>query len=200
MQNVNLYQPERATGLQPPSLALLLRLLTVIVLLVLADAGWQLWQVRQLNTELQLRQQEAVQAEQALASAQQGFREPQADATLPAQVAAAEREQRQLEWMVQYVRRLERQRAGFSPLLEGLAQQHVAGIWLRGFHFAEGGQQLTLQGSTHQQQLLTDYLASLGRNPSFAGREFAWLQLDRDAAGNLLFALSSQAASKEEKQ
>ena len=200
MQNVNLYQPEHATGLQPPSLALLLRLLAIIVLLVLADAGWQLWQVRQLGSELQVRRQEAEQAEQALASAQQSFREPQADPALPALVAAAEREQRELQWMGQYVQSLDHQRAGFSPLLDGLAQQHVPGIWLRGFRFAEGGHQLTLQGSARQQQLLTDYLASLGRSPAFAGRQFAWLQLDRDAGGNLLFALSSQAASKEERK
>ena len=83
-------------------------------------------------------------------------------------------------------------RAGFAPLLAGLADRHIQGLWLTRIRMREGGQLLRLEGLAQEQTQVPRYLASLSGSPALQGREFAQLQVQREDSGLLRFILASQ--------
>ena len=86
---------------------------------------------------------------------------------------------------------------GFSTYLEGLARQHVEGLWLTGLSISNGGEQLGLTGSTVEAQLVPHYLQQLAAEKAFNGREFKTFQLTRGAAAppHIDFTLHTAAQS-----
>jgi hypothetical protein len=196
LQNINLYQPAQAASDGRPTPRLLLLGAMVLLLAILIDGGWHFWRLQQVQDELARARQAADAAEAALASQRQSFREPQADPRLPAQLAAMEAANRQLQRLGEHLQLLIGERsAGFSPALDALAERHLAGLWLGTIRLEQGGRELLLEGASQQPELLPDYLDSLGRSQAFAGREFARFDLDRDEAGVLRFRLASRADS-----
>lgn len=82
---------------------------------------------------------------------------------------------------------------GFSAIIESLALQNPAGVWLRRVKIYAGGRQLRLEGSTHNPNLAPRYLQQLGQSPTLAGIEFDRFQLDRstDDPGTINFTLQT---------
>lgn len=199
MQNLNLYQIAKAPGAGRPTPRLLALAGALLLTLLLADGGWQYWRLQQLRASSLQAQQAAAQAEAELAQLRQNFHEPQADPQLPRRLAELEAGNRQLQQLAQHLQLLLRERSGgFRAPLDALAERHLAGLWLSGIRFEQGGSQLLLEGASQSPELLPDYLASLGRSPAFAGRQFARFDLDRDPRGVLRFRLASQAADAKE--
>ena len=60
----------------------------------------------------------------------------------------------------------------FAEYLQGLARQHVDGLWFTDIHLLEGGQQLSLVGSTREPEYLPRYLQKLNAEKVFAGHQF----------------------------
>lgn len=199
MQNINLYQPAQAAVDGRPAPRLLALAGLALLLAIALDGGWHYWRLQQLQAEVDAGRQAAEQAEAALAARRASFREPQADPRLPPQLAALEAESRQLQRLGEHLQGLLAERSsGFSGPLDALAERHLAGVWLDTIRLEQGGRDLLLEGASQQAELLPGYLASLGRSPAFAGRQFARFDLDRDDAGVLRFRLASQAAASEE--
>lgn len=198
MQNLNLYQIERQRRDGPQKAQLLLGL-AVLVLLCLTHAAWQGWQLYRAGQGLARAEAGAQEQETRLAAAKASFVEPQLDQRLPAELAAREADNRQLQRLIAYLQVLsEQQNAGFVAPLQALAEHHPqGGLWLNGIHLAEGGSQLRLQGRSQDQQLLPQYLDALGRSPVFKGRQFARLDVQRDDERLLQFDLSSRPADQE---
>lgn len=198
MQNLNLYQVERRRRGGPRRRHMLLGLV-LLALFCLLHAGWQYWQLRDARQQLVLTEAQASEQESVLATAKAGFVEPQLDPQLPAEVAARQAENGQLQGLLNYLRVLaEQQSTGFVPPLQALAEHHPQGrLWLTGIHLDQGGTQLRLQGRAQSQQLLPGYLDALGRSPVFSGREFARLDVERGEDGLLDFDLSSRPADQE---
>jgi hypothetical protein len=85
---------------------------------------------------------------------------------------------------------------GFSGYLEGLARQHVEGVWLTGVTISDGGEQLGLTGSTLDAQLVPRYLQQLSAEQVYKGREFKTFQMLRgEAPPHIDFTLHTAAAS-----
>ncbi len=85
---------------------------------------------------------------------------------------------------------------GFSRYLEGLARQHVEGVWLTGVTISDGGEQLSLAGGTLDARLVPRYLQQLAVEPVYKGREFQTFQMQRgDAPPHIDFTLHTAAAS-----
>jgi Tfp pilus assembly protein PilN len=198
MQNLNLYQVERRRRGGPRQAHMLLGL-ALLALFCLLHAGWQYWQLRDARQQLLLAEAQAGEQESLLATAKAGFVEPQLDPQLPAEVAARQAENGQLQGLLNYLRVLaEQQNTGFVAPLQALAEHHPQGrLWLTGIHLDQGGTQLRLQGRAQSQQLLPGYLDALGRSPVFSGREFARLDVERSEDGLLDFDLSSRPADQE---
>ncbi|WP_373387116.1 PilN domain-containing protein [Pseudomonas alcaligenes] len=198
MQNLNLYQVERARRAGPQKAQMLLGV-AVLVVLCLLHAAWQGWQLHQAGQRLARAEAAAVEQETRLGAAKTAFVEPQLDSRLPAELAAREADNRQLQRLIAYLQLLsQQQNAGFVAPLQALAEHHPQGrLWLNGIHLAEGGTQLRLQGRSQNQELLPQYLEALGRSPVFKGREFARLDVQRGADRLLDFDLSSRPAAQE---
>ncbi|WP_068827419.1 PilN domain-containing protein [Pseudomonas sp. BMS12] len=198
MQNVNLYQVERQrrAGPQPQQM---LGGLCLLLALCLLHGAWQGWQLHRTGQHLAQAELTAQEQETRLAALKAGFVEPQLDERLPAELAAREAENRQLQRLLAYLQTLASQQgAGFVAPLTALAEQHPQGrLWLKGIHLAEGGTQLRLQGRSQDRELLPQYLDALGRSPVFKGREFARLDVQRGEDKLLDFDLSSRPADQE---
>lgn len=194
MRNVNLYQPEARSGLQSPSRNLLLGLLLTLSAGVLLDSGWQLRQLQQGRQALDEASSQLASHEQALQQAREQAQQPSREDELRQQLVQTEEENRQLDWLARQVSQLRTQHsAGFSPLLDAMAERHVPGLWLDRLYFAEGGQQLRFEGLLGRPELLPAWLESLGRSERLDGRDFAQLQMQRDGQGRLHFVLASHA-------
>lgn len=69
---------------------------------------------------------------------------------------------------------------GFVPQFTGLAKQHVDGLWLTALHLQQGGEKLSLRGSTNSPELLPKYLQRLSNEPSLSGIEFKTFVMQRN--------------------
>src|SRR5690606_32572376 len=135
MQNVNLYQPETPRR-QGPSRRQMLLGLALLGGLLLAHGLWEGW--HGVTTARALEQAE-LQARQA------GFREPQLDPRLVEQLTELEAGNQRLQRLAEHLLALEnRHREGFAPLLGGLADRHVPGLWLTRIRLEEGGEHIRL--------------------------------------------------------
>ena len=75
------------------------------------------------------------------------------------------------------------EKARFSGVLEGLARQPVAGLWLREIHLIAEGQRYEFVGSSLKPELLPRWLNRLEEEPAFAGSTFEVLRMNRSPAG-----------------
>ncbi|MBU1284016.1 MAG: MSHA biogenesis protein MshI [Gammaproteobacteria bacterium] len=198
MQNLNLFQIERTQQSEPNRTQMLLGL-GALLLLCLAHAGWQAWQLHQGAQRLVDKQAQAQQEEAQLQAASGNFVEPQLDARLPEELSARERDNRELQRLIAYLQLLGSQRsAGFVAPLTALTEQHPqSGLWLSGISLREGGRHMRLQGRSQDQELLPQYLQRLGQSAVFSGREFARFDVLRGEDLLLHFDLSSQLKDQE---
>lgn len=199
MQNINLYQRERRTGGGPRVRHMGLGAAIVAVALA-AHSAWLGWQLHSVSEFAEVAEQQAQQAEASLSLARADFQEPTLDPLLPQQLTALEAENRELQRLTDYLKALDAQRsAGFAALLQGLADRHPPqGLWLTRIRLQAGGDALSLQGLTQDQELLPLYLQSLGQSSAFSGRDFARFDLQRDDRDLLRFRLSSQAVAEQD--
>ncbi len=70
-------------------------------------------------------------------------------------------------------------REGFSGYLAGLARQHVHDTWITGLSVEQGGERLTIAGSTLKPELAPVYLQKLSNEEAFRGKTFSVLELSR---------------------
>src|SRR5690606_1791849 len=112
---------------------------------VLAHGLWEGW--RGVTTARALEQAErlARQAEAELQARQAGFREPQLDPRLVEQLNELDAGNQRLQRLAEHLLALEnRHHEGFAPLLGGLADRHVPGLWLTRIRLEEGGEHIRL--------------------------------------------------------
>lgn len=83
---------------------------------------------------------------------------------------------------------------GFSEHLQGLARQHIEGMWLNEIELDEGGQQLALVGQTRSPELVPRYIQRLSDEAAFEGHQFRIFRIhNTDSQGGLLsFELRSR--------
>lgn len=198
MQNLNLYQVERQRRTGPQRVQLLGGLCLLLALCLLHGA-WQGWKLHRAGQQLALAELNAQEQETRLEALKAGFVEPTLDQSLPAELAAREADNRQLQRLLSYLQALASQQgAGFVAPLKALAEHHPQErLWLNGIHLSDGGAQLRLQGRSQGQELLPRYLDALGRSPVFKGREFARLDVQRGEDKLFDFDLSSRSAEQE---
>jgi hypothetical protein len=198
MQNLNLFQVERKQRSGPRNRHILLGL-GAVVLLCVAHASWQAWQLQLGAQRLAQVQAAALEQETLLEVARGSFVEPLLDERLPLQLSEKERDNRELLRLIAYLQLLSSQRtSGFVAPLLALAENHPAsGLWLSGISLREGGVHMRLQGLSQDQELLPAYLQRLGQSPVFSGREFARFDVRRGDDQLLYFDLSSQLKDQE---
>lgn len=66
---------------------------------------------------------------------------------------------------------------GFSAHLQGLARQHIKGMWFTEIQLQQGGRQLALMGETKAPEYVPRYVQKLTREEIFEGHQFRVLRL-----------------------
>ncbi len=92
--------------------------------------------------------------------------------------------------------------AGFSGHLEGLARQHITGMWLTEIELQEGGQNLALTGRTRAPEFVPRYLQNLATETIFSGRQFRVFKMSiPEGENNILdFELRASASGEATRQ
>lgn len=201
LQQINLYQEivrkdEQTLALRP----LVLVFLGGLVLL-LSISGLFLWQSVSLRHQLTTLQSEQTGLVTRLAELTLLYPPKEKSQLLEEEVANLVLARAAREPLMHLLEIESRKNSdGFSALLESLARQNPAGVWLRRVGIAAGGHQLLLMGSTHDPQLAPRYLQQLGQEPTLAGVEFERLQMDRSLEdhGTIDFTLQTTVEVKNE--
>lgn len=80
---------------------------------------------------------------------------------------------------------------GFSAYLRGLSKHPIPGVWLTRIQLSNGGRDLGFSGITTRPENLPSFLQAIGREETFAGRQFETLSINADAGdegeGRLIF-------------
>lgn len=180
LQQVNLYQDELKKVKLNYS-ALMLTQLSVILLIVFsAAAGFRYFQLQQHQSSLVENQQKQkiVMAELQKIQAELSLRKK--DAALAKRIVDKTKELSNKQKVVGILSRDEfGNTKGFIEHVSGLARQRVSGLWLTQIRIAEGGTDISLQGTTSKAELLPKYLQRLSAEKAFAGTEFQSLVMAR---------------------
>lgn len=85
------------------------------------------------------------------------------------------------------------QTVGFAKYLLALSKYDIPGIWLTKFEFLNEGQAILLEGKAKNAALIPRLVSKIGKDPTFKGKKFESLDINRDEnEGNLIkFSLRS---------
>lgn len=68
---------------------------------------------------------------------------------------------------------------GFAAFLEGMARQHINGLWLTGFKISDGGNEMNISGRSLDPGLVPAYLKKLSSEQVFQGVDFETFSMNR---------------------
>jgi MSHA biogenesis protein MshI len=157
-------------------------LLTLIVYLGLAGmAGWAWWQTTERQKAVA-----ALEDETKKLKAQMDELTQKAAKANPQLAAEIELLQVQVRRKDDMARLLEAKasggKEGFSEYMQGLARQIPEGLWLTGIAINDGGGDVEIRGSLIDTAALPEYIHRLGNEPTFRGRVFSTLSMNRVTA------------------
>lgn len=198
-QQINLYQPMFRRQKKVFSAIAMVQILVVLVLVLAVFYGYSWWSLQPF--------------EQELAKVESDQRRLQGELDRLQVAASARTKSQLLEDEVQHLsRELEQKqrvarmisdgqfgnREGFAQLLEGLARQHISGLWLTRVSLAKGGKQLALRGKANSSELVPLYIQQLSNEPAFSGMSFNVLEISRsdEEPGIVEFNMSTQLPAK----
>jgi len=198
-QQINLFQPIFCKERKLLSFAVFLQFLAIVLLALIGLYLYNFWQVRATQSQItQLKQQHNQrlgQLEQI--SREAASRDPKGSPEYRIQALQAELDAEKYVLSV-LSSAPQSQTHGFSPLIQGMANQVVHGLWLKKFNISEGGKDLTIVGASVSPELLPKFLQGLSKEPQMMGKQFRVMHLVRDAPDRpwLDFILSSDIKTK----
>lgn len=179
-QQVNLYTAE----LRPRQQRLTARsgtgLVVILLVAVVALAGYSQWQARQLAARVNSMEQHNARLQDSVARLTERLDARQPDPELE---AALERVTETLSRRQRLLDRVETlandNHSGFSGRLAALGRQAPQDLWLTSVSLESAPPSLSLQGRTYSAELVPGYLQRLGNEPVFAGETFRAFRLNR---------------------
>lgn len=180
LQQINLYQDILHQGKRTMALRPLMLVLGGGLVLLFLLSGLLFWRSASLRRQLTTLESEQTRLITHLAELSIQYPPKEKSQLLEAEVANLVRS-RDARGPLLHLLEIEslKNTVGFSSILESLARQNPAGVWLRRVGIAGGGHQLLLEGRTQDPQLAPRYLQQLGQEPILAGVEFERLQMER---------------------
>jgi len=199
MQQINLYQPIAKGPQGTLSAATAVRLMALVVVALGGIWGFSEWEVHKLHNGVdtvraQHQAQEQIRA--AGLSDLEALSQEDLDARVTAISASLDGKTRALQ---QLQAEGSARNASFAARLEGLARQHVDGVWLD--HLTLGGtaNALSISGTTVSPTLVPQYLHNLAIDPALRGAQIDEFVIEQPSsknastAGGLKFRASNQA-------
>lgn len=160
---------------------------------------WYQWQLSGLAAEAAVVERELVERQDQVARLNEEVRRIKRDPRLEARVLEAETMLRGREEIARALSAgVLGTSEGFSGYLRAFARQTVSGVWLTGLSISAGGEQMRIQGSALNAELVPAYIRRLTEEKAMRGREFATLQMElppEREAGTPEAAAGSEAAA-----
>ncbi|GMR07387.1 MAG: hypothetical protein BMS9Abin26_0390 [Gammaproteobacteria bacterium] len=182
IQQVNLYHPMFRKQEKVFSARTLLQSTLIILIGIVLFSVYAKWQVIALESELGNLEQQQTSRLQRIEKVGKQFPVKLKDARLEARVGEMQQESSTKQRLIQVLStRSFGVTSGFSSHLEGLARQHLDGMWLKSISLTDGGSRLGLVGSTFAPELVPQYLQRLSAEEVFAGVEFRTFNMQRAA-------------------
>ena len=193
MQQVNLYQDELKTQKLKYSASMLMQISVVLVVVLLAVAGFSYYQLQQHQSSLAEHQQKQKIAMADLQTIQSELSLRKKDAALARKIIEKTKELSNKQKVLNILSRDEfGNTKGFIEHVSGLARQRVDGLWLTKIRIASGGTDVSLNGTTSKPSLLPKYLQRLSSEKAFSGTQFQSLLMARQEKKNQLLNFSLQ--------
>jgi type IV pilus assembly PilN-like protein len=197
-QQINLYQPVARGPQGTLSSATVVRLLALVVLVLAGIWGFSEWEVLKLRkgvgtVRAQHQAQEQIRA--AGLSDLEALSQEALDARVTSLSAALEGKTRAL---AQLRSETTARNASFAARLEGLARQHVDGVWLDHLTLGGSANAMSLSGTTVSPTLVPQYLHNLAADPALRGAQIDEFVIEQrssknaQAASGLRFRASNQ--------
>lgn len=180
-QYVNLFADEFRPARWPVPVCQLFRqvlgLAAGLLVLALVLAAIDVWVIVQLK-HAEKRQQQAMEA---LLSQEQRLLPVALDTGLQDSVARLQQELQRERLRLDYLRNPPLRYAdSFSPLMNDLSQHANTSLWLTDVLLLDGGDALVLAGRVPEPAVVSTYLQGLGELPTFSGRTFRQIRIERD--------------------
>lgn len=193
-QQINLYQSAVRQDRQPFSAARLAQTLAGLLALAVLVSGLVQWDYHRQRGALEAARQQRNERQQEIARLEAQFPPPQEDPLLKARLDALEQE---LAAKQQFLARFSGQSlgntSGFSAAMAALAGQPLPGLWLRAFRF-HGNGALSFEGGAADPRAVPAFVARLGSEPVFSGRQFQTLKIERSGRDPRYLDFSLQSA------
>lgn len=181
LQQVNLYQDELKTQKLNYSGLMLAQLSLIFIIIFSAAAGFSYFQLQQHQASLIEHQQKQKIAMADLQKIQAELSLRKKDAALAKQITESTTELTNKQKVLGILSQDEFGNTnGFIEHITGLARQRIDGLWLTQIRIANGGTNITLQGSTSTPSLLPKYLQRLSAEKAFSGTNFESLLMARE--------------------
>ncbi|MGD8379077.1 MAG: PilN domain-containing protein [Gammaproteobacteria bacterium] len=179
-QQINLFQPIFRKQKKVFSAGAMVQLLGIVVLGLFLIWAFSAWQVSHLSAELANLHDQQRDVTSRLTSINKAI--PPRTPT-PALADAVERARTEKNAKARAVTLLSGRKlgnaTGVSPMLAGLARQHLRPLWLTDIDISEGGTALRLGGRTTEPESVPAYLQGLSKEDVFRGTEFRSFRMSR---------------------
>lgn len=201
-QEVNLYTEAFRPNREWLTLNTSASLAVAVLLVVVAVSGWVQYQVAQLQDEQERLEQELSRSQDAVERLSEQLARQQRDPELEEQVERLEERAEDRKRLVERADSVASASSeGFTPYLEGLAEQSREELWLTRIRVDLLRDRLQLEGRTTQGQQVPDYLQQLREESVFEGRRFEQFEISRDEETSFLgFNVASRRSNGEEEE
>jgi len=191
-QQINLFNPIFRKQKKYFSSVTMLQALAVIALACVVISVESAMRTRALQEQVAAGEAQLTAGQKKLADYRVQFAPRQKSATLPLEIADAQRE---LTMLTSAAATIGRggfgDTRGFSGYFRAFAHQSVAGLWLTDVTIGGGGAQIGLRGKTLEADLVPHYIRRLGAEPVMQGKAFSSLEIERPPA--VMLAVGSAA-------
>jgi hypothetical protein len=179
-QQINLFNPIFLKQKKYFSSVTMMQALALILLGVLALAGYASYRLSILNSEASATAVQLRQAEAQLAQVNANFPPRQKSPALESELQRMNAEVIGLQNAFDTLKKGELgNTTGYSEYLRAFSRQIAPGIWLTGFAIHGAGSEFALQGRALQPELVPGYLGRLKREASMQGKSFSSLEIHR---------------------
>lgn len=181
MQQINLYQPIFRKQKKVFSSVAMLQVVGVVLLLLVAIYAYSWWQLQPFEQEIARATSEREKLTQQIATMQTKVAANKKSQLLEDELKRVSRELANKRKVINAISSGQfGNRSGFSTIWEGLARQHVSGLWLTHIRIKNGGRNLLLSGKTLSAELVPIYIQKLSTEAAFSGMSFNVLEMARD--------------------
>lgn len=179
-QQINLYQPMFRRQKKVFSAVAMIQIVALVLLVLTAFYAYSWWSLQPFEQELAKVKREQSRLQTELSRLEAQAPDQSRSQLLEDEIKRLNRELEQKRRVAEVIsgKRLGN-RDGFAPLLEGLARQHISGLWLTSVSLEQGGQRLALSGKANSSELIPLYIQRLSREDVFAGLGFNVLEIRR---------------------